>query len=88
MTLADGTQLESNLLSAADLKRLEDIFPDIRQYAVAPLSDGDEINPGQTRVGTLVLPFPGQTAVAWKGKKSATVTIDLRNQQPQTTVLP
>ena len=79
VTLADGTQLESNLLSAADLKRLEVIFPDIRQHAVAPR---------QTRVGTLVLPFPGQNAEVWHNKKAATLTIDLRNQGPQTTTLP
>ena len=88
VTLADGTQLESNLLSRADLKRLEVIFPDITQRAVAPVSDGDEIDPGQTRVGTLVLPFPGQTADAWHNKKIATLTISLRNQEPQTTALP
>lgn len=87
-TLADGTVLESNLLSAADLKRLEVIFPDIRQHAVAPISDGDEVDPGQTRVGTLVLPFPGQNADAWHNKKVATLTIQLRNQDAQTTALP
>lgn len=88
VTLADGTELESNLLSGADLKRLEVIFPEIRNHAVAPISDGDSIEPGQTRVGTVVLPFPGQTADAWHNKKSATLTIDLRNQRAQTTVLP
>ena len=88
VTLADGTQLESSLLSSSDLKRLEVIFPDIRQHAVAPISDGDAIEPGQTRVGTLVLPFPGQNAEAWHNKKAATLTIDLRNQGPQTTALP
>lgn len=87
-TLADGTQLESNVLSAGDLKRLEVIFPDITQHAVAPISDGDEIDPGQTRVGTLVLPFPGQTAEAWHNKKGASLTITLRNQEPQTIPLP
>lgn len=88
VTLEDGTELESNLLSAADLKRLEVIFPDIRQHATDPISDGDEIAPGQTRIGTLVLPFPGRTASDWHAKKSATLTVDLRNQGPQTTGLP
>lgn len=88
VTMADGSEMEANLLSASDLQRLGVIFPEIRQRAVAPLSDGDEVAPGQTRVGTLVLPFPGQTAAAWQSKKQATLTIQLRNQDPQTTVLP
>ncbi len=88
VTMADGTRLESNLLSGTDLKRLEVIFPDITQHATNPIFDGDEIAPGQTRTGTIVLPFPTQTAEAWHSKKSATLTIVLRNQDPQTTDLP
>lgn len=88
VTMADGTRFESNLLSGTDLKRLEVIFPDITQHAVNPIFDGDEIAPGQTRTGTIVLPFPGQTAEAWHAKKNATLTIELRNQEPQTTALP
>jgi hypothetical protein len=88
VTLADGSRLESNLLSSTDLKRLEVIFPEITQRASAPISDGDEINSGETRTGTVVLPFPGQTAAAWQGKKGASLTISLRNQEPQTTALP
>ena len=88
VTFADGSELEANLLSRNDLKRLGVIFPEITRRAVAPLSDGDEVNPGQTRVGTLVLPFPGQTAEAWHAKKLASLTIELRNQEPQTTALP
>ncbi len=88
VTMADGTQFESNLLSSTDLKRLEVIFPDITQHATNPIFDGAEIGPGQTRTGTIVLPFPGQTADAWHAKKGATLTIELRNQEPQTTSLP
>ncbi len=88
VTMADGTQYESNLLSGTDLKRLEVIFPDITQHAVNPIYDGDQIAPGETRTGTIVLPFPGQTADAWHAKKGATLTVELRNQEPQTTSLP
>ena len=88
VTLADGSQLEANLLSSSDLKRLEVIFPDITKRAANPIFDGDEVTPGHTRVGTLVLPFPGQTADAWGAKKVASLTIELRNQEPQTTALP
>ena len=86
--LADGTELEANLLSASDLKRLEVIFPSLRGRVADPISDGDEIQPGQTRIGTVVLPFPGQTDDAWHSKKSATLTVQLRNQDPQTTAIP
>ncbi len=86
--LADGTEMDANLLSAADLKRLEVIFPEIRRHAIDPISDGDEIQPGKTRIGTIVLPFPGQTSDTWNSKKSATLTMQLRNQDSQTTALP
>ncbi len=86
--LADGSDLEANLLSASDLKRLAVIFPSLRQRVTNPMSDGDEISPGETRTGTVVLPFPGQTEDAWRNKKAGTLTIQLRNQGPQTTTLP
>ncbi len=86
--LGDGSDLEANLLSASDLKRLAVIFPSLRQRASNPISDGDEIAPGETRIGTMVLPFPGQTEDAWHNKKAGTLTIQLRNQGPQTTTLP
>ena len=86
--LGDGTELESNLLSASDLKRLEVIFPSLREHVTDPISDGDEVQPGQTRTGTVILPFPGQTDDAWHAKKSATLTLQLRNQNPQATAIP
>lgn len=88
VTLADGTVNEANLLSGSDLKRLEVIFPDITQRAAHPIFDGDEVDPGQTLTGTLVLPFPGQNAEAWHNKKNAILTLELRNQGPQTASLP
>ena len=88
VTFDDGTVVDANLLSGADLKRLEVIFPDIRKHAISPISDGDQVNPGQTLTGTLVLPFPGQNATAWRQKKAALLTIDLRNQGPQKVTLP
>lgn len=85
---ADGTEGEANLLSNTDLKRLAVIFPSLQQKSVNPIADGDAIEPGQTRTGTLILSFPGQTADSWHSKKSAILTIQLRNQGPQTTTLP
>lgn len=89
VTFADGTTAEANLLSAIDYKRLEVIFPAIAEHApAAPITDGDVVAPGQTRVGTLLLPFPGRTADAWQSKSKAVLTLELRNQKPLTAVLP
>ena len=53
-----------------------------------PLNDGDEISPGQTRDVTILLLFPNTTEEMWHAKKSAVLTIALRNQAPQTVSLP
>lgn len=88
VTFADGSEAEASLMSSTDLKRLEVIFPDLGQHAVAPIMDGEEVAGGQTRVGTLVLSFPGQTAAAWHNKKTATLTVDLLNRDSQKVLLP
>ena len=88
VTFADGTQAEARMISAPDLQRLGGIFPALAPLAGNPILDGDEIDPGTTRVGTVVLPFPGRTTAAWKAKRNATITIDLRNQGPQSAPLP
>lgn len=88
ITLADGSELEENMLSSADLTRLGLIFPAITRLTQDSIRDGDEVAPGQTRTGTIVIPLAGRTAAAWTSKKAATLTIQLRNQEPQTTRLP
>ncbi len=88
VTLADGAETEITALSAADVKRLEVIFPALGKQVTHPFEDGTEVDPQQTLNAQVVLPLPGQTAAAWAGKKSATLTITLRNQGPQTTQLP
>ena len=84
VTFADGTEAQTRMLSVHDVSRLAEIFPAIGSMVNNPLSDDEEIDPGKTRVGTLVLPFPGQTADAWSKKREATLTLQLRNQDPQT----
>lgn len=88
ITLQDGTEVEENMLSASDLKRLELIFPRVTQQVSNPIHDGDEISPGQTRTGTLVFQVADKSAADWAQKKAATLTLQLRNQEPQTTRLP
>ncbi len=88
VTFADGTQAQTHMVSAHDVKRLSTIFPEIAPLAVDPIEDDVEIDPGKTLEGTVVLPFPGRDAAAWASKRNATLTLDLRNQEPQTTRLP
>ena len=53
-----------------------------------PIEDTDEVDPKTVRVGQVVFPFPGHTAEDWKKKREASLTLQLRNQEPQTTPLP
>ena len=84
VTFADGTQAQAHMMAPGDVQRLGMIFPAITPLAVKPIADDEEIDPGVTRVGTIVLPFPGKAADAWKTKRSATLTLELRNQDGQT----
>ncbi|MGI4830937.1 MAG: hypothetical protein ACRYFU_22520 [Janthinobacterium lividum] len=88
VTFADGTQTQARMIAEPDLKRLEAIFPALVPLAANPILDEDQIDPGTTRVGTVVLLFPGQTAEAWNKKRDAKLTVELRNQEPQTARLP
>ncbi len=89
VAFADGSQADVRTIAASDLKRLQTIFPALAPLTANPIADGDEVDPSQTKTGTLVLLFPGRTADAWKTKKpGSTVTIELRNQGPQTAPLP
>ena len=88
VTFPDGTQTETHMMSVNDVKRLGQIFPEIAPMAGQPIADDEEIDPGKTREGTFVLPFPGRTAEDWNKKRSGTLTLELRNQDPQTARLP
>ena len=88
VTFADGSQAQAHMLSVKDVQRLGAIFPAIATLATNPIADDEEIDPGNTRAGTLVLAFPGRTADAWRGKRSSSLTLELRNQEPQTARLP
>jgi hypothetical protein len=78
----DGTQLNATAIAPRDLARLEETM------AQHPLDDKTPIPPGETREGTIVLQFPGLSATAWSGRKSASLTIDLTHQGPQTIDFP
>jgi hypothetical protein len=84
----DGTQLNATAIAPRDLARLEETFPALTPMAQHPLDDKTPIPPGETREGTIVLQFPGLSATAWSGRKSASLTIDLTHQGPQTIDFP
>jgi hypothetical protein len=87
-TLADGSTVDSTLVTRTVLPRLEQIFPQIADLATRPLAAGDELDPGVTDSGSIVLLFPNTTADQWKNKRSAVLTINLREHMPQTVKLP
>ncbi len=88
VTLADGSQLEPRIIFGDTLKRLQSIFPALTPMVANPLALDDQVDPGQTRSGSVVLLMPGVPADTWAKKRDATLTILLRNQGPQTTKLP
>jgi hypothetical protein len=88
VTFADGSQADASMIPASDVKRLQSIFPTIGPMIGNPLPDLAEFDPGQTQTGTFVFGFPGRTAQSWQTKKQASLTLELRNQDPQTINLP
>ena len=88
LTGPDGNAEQATAVAPVLYPRLEEIFPTLTPMLTDPLHDGDEIDPGSTREVTVLVLFPNTTEDMWKGKKSAVLTIALRNQAPQTVKLP
>ena len=87
-TAADGSQYDAEAVSASDLGRLEQSFPDLTPMLARPLNNQTQVAPGQTAEGEVLLHFSNLTQDAWKARKSATLTINLAHQDPQTTPIP
>ncbi|HEY4010497.1 MAG TPA: hypothetical protein VGM11_10135 [Acidobacteriaceae bacterium] len=88
VTFADGSTLDSTYIAKSELPRLEQIFPQISKLATNPVGDGDEVNPGATETGSIVLLFPNTTQDKWNKKGSAVLTVELRDHTSQTVKLP
>jgi hypothetical protein len=88
LTSADGSAVEATGVSPHYFERIGTTFPPLASSLTKPFYDGDDIQPGATRSGGILLLFPGLTEDAWHKKKSAVLTINLRNQTPQTVRLP
>ncbi len=88
VTLGDGSQLEPRIIFGDTLKRLESIFPALAPMVADPLALDDQVDPGQTRTGSVVFLMPGVTPEVWSKRRAASITVNLRNQGPQTAKLP
>lgn len=88
VTFKDGTTEDSTYVAKSELPRLEQVFPQITSLATQPLGDGDELYPGKTDSGSVVLLFPNTTQDKWNQKGSAVLTLNLRDHTAQTVKLP
>jgi len=87
-TTADNTFDTAKALGPADITRLEETFPALTALMSNPLSFDPGIEPSATAKGTILLHFSGLTEKSWKARKSATLTVNLAHQNPQTTPIP
>ena len=78
---------ELTTVRPGDVTRLEASFPQIAKLAAKPFSL-DDLPPGETREGQVVILVPSATAEQWKAKKSATLTVRLHRQDAQSVALP
>ena len=83
-----GASLDAIVISAHDLQRLEQSFPEIAPLATSPFTDGDEFAPDSAREGSVVLLFPHINQSMWSARKSATLTLSFAHQDPLTIPLP
>ncbi|HEY4357460.1 MAG TPA: hypothetical protein VGN16_17040 [Acidobacteriaceae bacterium] len=88
LTLADGSQPAGSVVNRGDLARLATIFPQLASTTPHPLGFDDEVQPGKPLDGQVVLQFPNTNAQAWQTKKSASVSLALRNQGTATANIP
>jgi hypothetical protein len=86
----DTGSAQATDVSALDLPRLEQIFPQITPLvsppAAPPLRFEDSVAPGATRVGTFVFLFPQISAKVWAAKKSASLTVNFAHDAAPITV--
>jgi hypothetical protein len=89
LTLTTGNSAEeATAVSPQYYPQIESSFPALTPMLGPPIAQGDELAPGATHTGNVLMLFPGLTAEAWKNRKSAVLTVSLRNQAPQKVLLP
>ena len=87
-TTPEGSVIDTKALSLSDISRIEETFPAISPLMANPLPFEPTIAPGTTTEGTVLLHFSGLTEQDWKIRKSATLTVNLARQSPQTSTIP
>jgi hypothetical protein len=88
LTSADGSAVEATGVAPQYFGRLSATFPQLAGFLGPAIYDADQIDPNQTKTGNVLFLFPGLTEQQWHQKKSAVLTLNLRNQSPQTIKLP
>jgi hypothetical protein len=88
LTNANGSSEVATGVSPKYYQQIESSLPAMTSLLGAAIYDGDQLDPGTTHTGNVLVLFPGLTEAAWKGRKLAVLTIGLRNQAPQTITIP
>lgn len=88
-TLANGSTVDATIVPAKELPRLGETFPKLPGLVSEPaVQFNDEVAPGSTLNATLIFLFPNVKESDWQAKKSAELTVQLRNQDALTAKLP
>jgi hypothetical protein len=88
LTASDHTVTEVSALQKQELANAYLTFPALKAMASTPLARDTQIAPGQTVEGMVVLHFPYAVEENWRKRESATLTLDLFHQSPQTITIP
>jgi hypothetical protein len=87
-TTLDGTVVAGPLLPKVGLT-FPQLLPLVNPPAATPIKFDDAVQPGETKVGSVVLLFPQASEQVWREKKSATLTLTLSHDAaPLTVALP
>ncbi len=73
--------------AAAELSRLEDIFPQVKQLMPHPVVMGDTVAPRSSLEGQVLLHFSGLGQKDWDARRPSTVTLHFVHQGPLTAPL-
>jgi hypothetical protein len=88
LTAPDHTVADSSAIQIAELPNLYTTFPALQKLASEPLARDTRVAPGESAEGMVLLHFPGATQENWTNRESATLTLDLFHQSPQTVTIP
>lgn len=87
LTNATGSSVATGV-SPRYYEQIESSLPKMKELLGPAIYDGDQLDPGSTHTGNVLVLFPGLKESDWNSRKSAVLTIGLRNQAPQTITIP